>query len=77
MSIVDAKYRVVLDGINGRTGCVAASPTSRDEAMTGFDTAVDTFGADVAAGDLRVSVLDDAEYQKRGGTSRASSNADR
>lgn len=62
----DGRYRVVLDGINGRTGLVASDPTSRARAMAGFDTVVDTFAADIRAGDMRVSVLDDAEYQKRG-----------
>lgn len=60
------RFRVVLDGINGRTGLVVSDTYSRDRALEGFDTAVETFAADIRAGDVRVSVLDDAEYQKRG-----------
>jgi hypothetical protein len=66
MSMVDSKYRVVVDGINCRTGTVPGPLMGRGEAMAGFDTAVDTFDADIRAGDMRVSVLDDAEWQKRG-----------
>lgn len=62
--MVDNKCRVVLDGPHGEM--LTGQPMSRSHAMQSFDTAVDMYAADIRAGDVRVSVLDDAEYQKRG-----------
>lgn len=64
--MVDEEYRVVLDGIGRRTGTVPGQPQGRDKAMAGFDTALDVFADDIGAGDMRVSVLAESEYLKRG-----------
>jgi hypothetical protein len=63
---VTDQYRVVLDGMGARTGTVASSPMTRAEAMAGFDVALDSMRADVRDGDIRVSVLAESEYQRRG-----------
>lgn len=63
--MLDSKYRVVVDGIGTRVGTVAGPANDRAEAMARFDTAVETFADDIRVGDMRVSVLDDAEWQKR------------
>ena len=62
----DKAYRVVVDGTGRRSGTVAASPTtSRQQAMAGFDIACDAFAADLAAGDMRISVLAEDEFARR------------
>lgn len=58
-------YRVVIDGIGRRCGTVLSPMMSRDEAMAGFDTAVESFADDLRAGDVRVSVLAEDEFQRR------------
>jgi hypothetical protein len=64
--MVDAKYRVVIDGLNSRKGFVCTELMDRDAAMTQFDGYVSGyFSADLRADLVRVSVLDEAEFLKR------------
>lgn len=61
----DELYRVVLNGAGTRTGTVASSPRSRAAALAGEQIAAATFAADIAAGDMRVELVAEAEYQRR------------
>lgn len=66
--VAGERYRLVLDGIGARTGTVTSEPIDdRGAALAAFDRAVTVFAGDVAAGQLRVSVLTETVWNQRGG----------
>lgn len=61
----DEQYRLVLHGTGRRSGSLAAAPRTRAEAIAGERVLADTFADDIAAGDMRIELMAEAEYQRR------------
>lgn len=60
----DGPYRVVIDR-PGQPDLKGSRPLSRDDADQLFGAAVGTYAADIAAGHVRVAVLDAQAFRTR------------
>jgi hypothetical protein len=57
--------RVVVEGIGDHYGAVASSPTTAWAARMGLASVRDVFAADIAAGQVRVGVMDEQQWAQR------------
>jgi hypothetical protein len=65
---MDEQYRVVRDSTGGASSgsSVASAPLSKTAANARFDSDLDTFESDIRDGNVRVLVLAETEFWKRG-----------
>lgn len=63
--MTDDEYRVIVHGTGERSGEVASRPGAEAAMRDGHGRVVDTFAADIAAGNMRVELVAETEYQRR------------
>lgn len=59
------EYRVIVGGAGELSGEVASRPGTEAAMRAGYPRVVDTFAADIAAGNVRVELVAETEYQRR------------
>jgi hypothetical protein len=59
------EYRVIVHGTGELSGEVASRPGTEAAMREGYPRVVDTFAADITAGNVRVELVTETEYQRR------------